>query len=82
MAAHVEHEFVRGFVLDEERLRKLTHLIAQHLDPSTTGGSYEFRVYRGDAFAYTTPSVEDVLKEDNSDWKRLTKTRDQQLARS
>jgi hypothetical protein len=73
MAAYVEHEFERGFVVDEERLRKLNHIIAERIDPSKAGGKFHYRVYRGDAFAYTTHSIDDVLKEDNSDWRRLTK---------
>lgn len=73
MAAFVEHEFERGFVLDEERLRKLSHIIADKINPGQASGKFIFRVSRGDAFAYTTDNVDDVLKEDNSDWRRLTK---------
>jgi len=70
MPAYVEHEFPRGFILDEERLRKLAHLVSERL---ANTGAFQFHVYRGDAFTYTTDSVDEVLKEDNADWRRLTK---------
>jgi len=72
MGAHIEHEFSRGFVLDEERLRKLTHLISGRVDTEQKG-LCEFQVVRADAFSYNTRNVTDVLSEDNSDWRRIKK---------
>jgi hypothetical protein len=66
MGAYVHHQFERGFLLDEERLRKLVHLIAEKLDPEKSGKRYEFKVFRGDAYSYMTNAVDDILKEDNA----------------
>ena len=73
MGAHVEHTFARGFILDEERLRKLVNLILIHVDPDKRGGLLQFVVFRGDAFSYTTADIGDVLSEDNADWRRITR---------
>ena len=73
MAAFVEHSFERGFVLDEERVRKIASLVAQRLDPNNAGGKFEYVVYRGDAFSYVTADVADVVAEDNTSWKRITR---------
>ena len=74
MGAHVEHRFTRGFLLDEERLRKLVHIVLERLPTDQSPAErLEFKVFRGDAYSYTTSSVEDVLKEDNADWRKITR---------
>jgi hypothetical protein len=73
MAAFVEHSFPHGFLLDEERLRKLKDLIENRLAKMPTHPQLVYKVYRGDSYSYTTTSVEDVAKEDNEDWRRITR---------
>lgn len=72
MAAHVEHEFERGFLLDEEKLRKLVNIIDQRLSKSNPPVTYIFRVFRADSYTYETDNIEDVINEDHSDWRRIT----------
>ena len=65
MGAFVEHDFDKSFLLDEERLRKILHIFNErNLD-------IEFKVYRGDSYWYVTENIEDVLSEDNDDWKKI-----------
>jgi len=60
--------------LDEERLRKLVHIVLERLPTDQSPAErLEFKVFRGDAYSYTTSSVEDVLKEDNADWRKITR---------
>ncbi|MFZ0797905.1 MAG: hypothetical protein WAM98_08960, partial [Terriglobales bacterium] len=73
MPAFVEHTFPRGFLIDEERLRKLRELIETRLAKNPSHPSLGYRVYRGDSYSYTTQSVDDVAKEDNEDWRRITR---------
>jgi hypothetical protein len=73
MAANVEHRFRKGYLLDEERLRKLHSVIRDRIAGSDAEGQLRFKVYRGDAFSYETNELETVLGEDNADWRRLTR---------
>ncbi|SRR5258708_7280942 len=69
MAAFVELSFEKGFLLDEERLRKLREIIEKRSNPATLS----YRVFRGDSYSYVTNQIDDVIKEDNEDWKRITR---------
>lgn len=73
MAAYVEHSFAKGFLLDEERLRKLNSLIGERLGKAAPPLKHSFRVYRADSYSYETANVDDVAKEDNTNWQRITR---------
>lgn len=73
MAAHVEHRFKKGFLLDEEKFRKLVNIISQRLSKSTPPIVHKFRVFRADSYSYETNNIEDVVNEDNADWRRITR---------
>jgi hypothetical protein len=73
MAALVEHSFEHNFLLDEERLRKLREIIATRLNKRSAKLSPSFKVFRGDSYSYVTDLVDDVVKEDNDDWRRITR---------
>jgi hypothetical protein len=34
---------------------------------------HQYKVFRGDSFSYETVNVDDVVAEDNSDWRRITR---------
>jgi hypothetical protein len=72
MGAYVEHGFERGFILDEERLRKIHDLIENRISKYPTPLSLRYIVFRGDSFSYQTSSVDDVVNEDNEDWRAIT----------
>jgi len=67
VGAYVEHVFSGGFLLDEGRLRKISDLIENR----SGEGSLIFKVYRGDSFSYETSNIDDVVNEDNEDWRAI-----------
>lgn len=69
MGAYVEEKFKGGFLLDEGKLRKIVDLI-EHRNGDE---SIVFKVFRGDSYSYETQSLEDVINEDNDDWRSITK---------
>ncbi len=73
MGAFVEHSFEAGFILDEERLRKIREIVATRLANHNPVLSPKFKVFRGDSYSYITESLEDVILEDNDDWRKITK---------
>jgi hypothetical protein len=69
--AFVDNEFTKGYVLDEERIRKLNEILV------TRGGQIHpdckptFKIYKADTFSYTTDDVQKVLSENNADWEKI-----------
>jgi len=70
--AFVEHSFRGGFLLDETRLRKLKDII-ENRETRVSDSKIIYQVYRGDSYSYETESVDDVVNEDNEDWRRITR---------
>jgi hypothetical protein len=73
MAAFVKHRFRKGFLLDEERIRKINAILNERLASLETSTQPSYKVYRADAFSYTTSDVADVVHEENSDWQKITR---------
>lgn len=73
MSAHVDFDFRKGFILDEVRVRKLHELVEIRLQKLPEPAPLRFMVFRGDAFAYETPDVAQVVAEDSSDWRSITR---------
>lgn len=71
MAAFVEHSFDGGFMLDEACLRKLKDIIETRQAKTNGFPKLKYRVYRGDSYSYETEAVDDVVNEDNADWRRI-----------
>lgn len=69
MGAYVEDKFDGGFILDEGKLRKVVDLIESRIGDT----SLIYKVYRGDSYSYETSVIEDVINEDNEDWRAITK---------
>ena len=73
MAAHVESDFDNNpFRLDEEGARKLWETIERRVK-DVADVDLRLKVYRGDDFAYETSSVDDLVSEENADWKAVTR---------
>jgi hypothetical protein len=70
--AFVEHSFRGGFLLDETRLRKLKDIIESR-ETRRSDSKLLYRISRGDSYSYETESVDDVVNEDNEDWRRITR---------
>lgn len=69
MGAYVEEKFVGGFILDEGKLRKIADLIERRCN----GASLVYKVHRGDSYSYETSVIDDVVNEDNEDWRAITR---------
>jgi len=72
MGAHVDFEFKRDFMIDEERLRSIHNIIYDRMDKE-----YKLKpvymIYCTDNYVYTTDSIEDILKEENNEFKKITR---------
>lgn len=73
MSAYVESDFRRGFILDEERVRKINELIHNRLATDQNYPCPVYKVYRSDNFTYTTTNIEDIFKEDNGDSQKVVR---------
>ena len=71
MAAFVSHEFTKGFLLNEERIRKINHIIRERLRAFDDDVVSEYKIYRADSFVYETSDVEDIIGEDNAEWQKV-----------
>lgn len=71
LGAFVDSNFTKGYILDEERIRKLNEILltrgAQiHPDCKPT-----FKIYKADTFSYTTDDLQKILTENNADWEKI-----------
>lgn len=73
MGAFVEHSFKGGFLLDEERIRKIRDIVTTRVSKHSPALLPKFKVYRGDSYSYITESLDDVTAEDNDDWRKITR---------
>lgn len=73
MSAYVEHTFEKGFVLDEVTLRKLNEIISKRLMNISDKLILSYHVFRGDSFSYITENIDEVVKEHNDAWRKITK---------
>ena len=73
MSAYVEHVFSKGFLLDEEKLRKIVNIIEQRLLRTESQIPHSFKIFRADSYSYETKNLEDIIHEDNTNWKRIEK---------
>ena len=71
MGAFVSHEFTRGFLLNEERIRKINHIIQERLKTFSDERESKYKIYRADSFVYETTNIEDIISEDNAEWQRI-----------
>ena len=71
MSAYVEHEFEKGFILDEERIRKINDLLGKRLPEDQGYPKPTYKVYRADSFTYTTLNVQDIIEEENTEWQKI-----------
>lgn len=71
MGASVRHKIKQGFVLDEERIRKINDLIVKRLGELKGNPQLSYKVYRADAFVYSTLHVQDVINEENLEWQKM-----------
>ncbi|MEO2260425.1 hypothetical protein ABGV43_26340 [Paenibacillus amylolyticus] len=63
MAAYVDYKFKRGFLLDEESLRKIHDILIKRV--SLHNGTIMYHLFREDAYSYKTTDVNDLINEEN-----------------
>ncbi len=73
MGAFVNHEFEKGFFLDEERLRKINDILVTRGISNPADDKATYKVYRSDAFTYSTDNLQEILSEDNAEWKKIVR---------
>lgn len=70
MSAYVEKRFSKGFILNEERLRKLHDIIKKRI---AENNDIKFKVYRADSLVYDTARIEDIISEENFKLNKIEK---------
>ncbi|MFN8414517.1 MAG: hypothetical protein U0Z26_19210 [Anaerolineales bacterium] len=73
MGAYVNYKFKNGFILDEERVRKINEILysrGNQIDPKCKP---IYNVYREDTFSYSTENITDIFQEENSEWKHINR---------
>lgn len=70
MGAHVKYKFKKGFLLDEEKLRKIHDIISKRLV-----GEIKYNIYREDSFSFETTKIEDVISQENLIGSRINELR-------
>jgi hypothetical protein len=65
MSAYIDFKFHKGFLLNEENLRKITDIISKRL-PNLESYTIKYSVYRNDSFCFDTHNISDILNEGNS----------------
>ena len=73
MSAFVDYTFDKGFILDEERIRKLNDILLTRGQQLAGNCKPMYKVYRADTFTYTTEDLRQILSEDNADWQRVVR---------
>lgn len=61
MGAHLKYKFKKGFLLDEEKLRKIHDIISKRIEDN----EIKYSVFREDSFSFDTKNLEDIINEEN-----------------
>ena len=69
--AFVDSEFTKGYILDEERIRKLNEILVTRAGQIHPDCKPTFKIYKADTFSYTTDDLQKILSENNADWEKI-----------
>ncbi|VVB85908.1 Uncharacterised protein [uncultured archaeon] len=61
IGAHIKHSFEKGFLLDEEKLRKIHDIISKRI----VDNNIEYSVYQVDSYSFKTKRIDDVINHEN-----------------
>ncbi|MCK4796153.1 MAG: hypothetical protein KAT05_02160 [Spirochaetes bacterium] len=67
MGANVRYKFKKGFLLDEEKLRKIHNIITTRI----TDTEIKYSIERNDSFSFETTNLEKIINEENSKWSKI-----------
>lgn len=70
MAAYVDFNFQRGFLLDEENLRKIHEILSKRIQDQDA--IIKYHIYREDSFSYKTADINEIVKEENKNGNKIT----------
>lgn len=73
MGAYVEQKFKKGFIIDEEKLRKIHEIINKRIINLNKPIKPRYTIYRYDSYSYDTNNLEDIIKEENNEWNGIKK---------
>jgi hypothetical protein len=71
LGAFVDNEFTKGYILDEERLRKINEILITRGSQIHNECQPMYKIYKADSFSYTTENLEKILQENNADWEKI-----------
>lgn len=77
MGAYVDYKFKKGFILDEEKLRKVNEIIITREKNLEIKSAIVlkplpiFKVYRKDTSTYTTTDIQDIILEENFEFCKI-----------
>ncbi len=72
MGAFVEYESNSGFLINEEKIRKIYKIICEGFKDAIAANKINLTIYRSDSFFYTTTDLEDLINEDNIEYRKIT----------
>lgn len=75
MRAFVEHQFSKGFILDEERIRKLNEILIKRGEEFSPDVSPTYEVIRADSIKYETKDVQEIINETNAEYQKINELR-------
>jgi hypothetical protein len=71
LGAFVDSEFTKGYILDEEKIRKLNEILVSRASQIHPDCKPTFKIYKSDTFSYTTDDLQKILSETNADWEKI-----------
>lgn len=71
MSAFIEFEKNSGFLLDEEKLRRLHKTLSDRFQSFSDDYLVFYEIYRYDSYFYITTDISDLLNEENYEWKKI-----------
>jgi hypothetical protein len=63
LGAFVDSEFTTGYILDEEKIRKLNEILVTRGSQIHSDCKPTFKIYKSDTFSYTTDDLQKILSE-------------------
>ena len=73
MTAHASYQYDSRFTLNEEKLRKMNDILLRRGHNVDENCKPTYKIRRSDFLIYETQNIEDILREENSQWQKIEK---------
>lgn len=73
MGASVEYEFKKGFILDEERIRKINDLIIGKAHIKSKGITPNYQIYFENSFTFKSNKIQEIFELPNNNVDKITR---------